>query len=96
MRSCRTASSEDVTTPAATWLAAARIHIEGSLKIKSRFNRNVVEILVARTSWLAEGIGEVASEESGPRVFLNGVLQSEAAARTGWLESGMLRGEPIL
>lgn len=86
---------EDVTTPAATWPMAGRVQIAASIKIKVRSNGNVVVGVLDRVAWYAEGIGEVASEEGALRVFVNGVLESESMARTGWLESGMWRGTPI-
>lgn len=86
---------EDVTTPTVTWPMAARVQVAGALRIKFRANGNIMEALLNRTAWLAEGIGEVASDEGAVRVYLNGVLQNETPARTGWLESGVWRGMPI-
>jgi hypothetical protein len=74
---------------------AARVQVAGALRIKFRANGNIVEALLNRTAWFAEGIGEVASDEGAVRVYLNGVLQNETPARNGWLESGQWRGMAI-
>jgi hypothetical protein len=85
---------QDVATPTADWMGAARIHLAGSLRIKIRENGNVVQAFVERTAWFAEGVGEVANEES-TTLLVNGVQQAQTGPRRGWLDSGMWRGLPI-
>lgn len=53
-----------------------------------------MEALVNRTAWFADGVGEVASEES-VRLFVNGTLESEVPSRTGWLDSGEWKGTTV-
>jgi hypothetical protein len=78
-------------TPLQSYPDTARIQTSGTLRVKNRATRQVVEMQVTTTSWSAPGLGLVASEERS-LTYVNGALTEDTGPLVIHLVSGQIGG----